>query len=283
MDSAAGEQTRFWRAADLGGVELLHARYIEQRFAPHVHEGFVFTVIEHGAQRFHHRGSDHLAPVGSMVLINPDEVHTGSKAHDEGWLYRAFYPEIEQVTGVLDELQLAPRGLPSFASSVLQDAELSRMFVGLHRLLESGASALQQQTCWREAMLMLFRRHARIPEPAPAGDEPLAVARARELLAARLVEPPSLEELAAAVNLSPFHFARVFRRATGLPPHAWLKQRRLEQARALLKDGCVPVNVAAQLGFADQSHLSRQFKQAYGVAPGEYRAACARSFKTDLH
>ncbi|MNE23662.1 Arabinose operon regulatory protein [compost metagenome] len=83
------------------------------------------------------------------------------------------------------------------------------------------------------------------------------------------------------MNLSPFHFARVFRQATGLPPHAWLKQRRLEQARALLKDGCAPSSVAMQLGFADQSHLNRQFKQAYGVAPGEYRMACARSFKTD--
>jgi len=46
------EQTRFWQASALSGVELLQARYLEQRFAPHVHEGFVFTVIEHGAQRF---------------------------------------------------------------------------------------------------------------------------------------------------------------------------------------------------------------------------------------
>ncbi|MCY1395741.1 HTH-type transcriptional activator RhaR [compost metagenome] len=280
MDTAAVEQTRFWRADELGGVELLHARYIEQRFAPHVHEGYVFTVIERGAQRFRHRGGDHLAAAGGMVLINPDEVHTGSKAHDEGWLYRGFYPEIAQVTTVLDELNLGRGGLPSFSASVLRDAELTRTFATLHQLLDSGAAALQQQTCWREALLMLFRRHARIPEPAPAGKEPRAVAHARELLAARLVEPPSLEELAAAVNLSPFHFARVFRKATGLPPHAWLKQRRLEQARALLKDGCAPSSVAMQMGFADQSHLNRQFKQAYGVAPGEYRMACARSFKT---
>ena len=77
------------------------------------------------------------------------------------------------------------------------------------------------------------------------------------------------------MNLSPFHFARVFRRATGLPPHAWLKQRRLAQARALLKQGCMPAQVAMQFGFSDQSHLSRQFKQVYGVGPGAYRNASA--------
>ncbi|MFB4367958.1 MULTISPECIES: AraC family transcriptional regulator [unclassified Pseudomonas] len=271
-----GERIRFWESPALAGVELLQARYIKQRFTPHVHEGFVFTVIEHGAQRFRHRGADHLAPVGSMVLINPDEVHTGSSAHEQGWLYRAFYPAPAQVNGVLDELGLAHRGLPSFAASVLQDVELHRAFGQLHRLLDSDASVLQQQTAWRETLLMLFQRHAGVRQAAVAGLEPRAVSLAKELLAARLGEPPSLEELAAAVNLSPFHFARVFRRATGLPPHAWLQQRRLEQARALLRDGCAPLSVALQLGFADQSHLTRQFKQVYGVGPGEYRKACHR-------
>lgn len=275
MPSTEVERTRFWTSRELHGLELLHAHYIEQRFTPHVHEGFVVTVIERGAQSFRHRGSDHLAPVGSMVLINPDELHTGSKAHEQGWHYRGFYPDNRQVVGVMAELELDSGGLPSFADSVLHDPQLHRMFAGLHRLLDSRASALQQQTAWREAVLLLFQRHAHIP-PAPLpGREPQAVARAKELLSSQLAEPPSLEALAQAVNLSAFHFARVFRRATGLPPHAWLMQRRLEQARALLKNGCAPLSVAMQLGFADQSHLSRQFKQTYGVGPGAYRKACS--------
>lgn len=268
------ERTRFWTPHELRGVELLHAHYIEQRFAPHVHEGFVFTVIEQGAQSFRHRGSDHLAPAGSMVLINPDELHTGSRAHEQGWRYRGFYPDNHLMVGVLAELGLDTGGLPSFADSVLHDPQLHRMFAELHRLLDSRASALQQQTAWREAILTLFQRHARLPSPQAPGREPQVVARAKELLSSCLAAPPSLEQLARAVNLSPFHLARVFRRATGLPPHAWLMQRRLERARGLLKDGCAPLSVAMQLGFADQSHLSRQFKQTYGVGPGAYRKAC---------
>ncbi|MDM8350100.1 AraC family transcriptional regulator [Pseudomonas sp. sp1636] len=274
MAQDSTEQTRFWQSRELGGVELLHAHYVEQRFSPHVHDSFVFAVIERGAHRFRHLGSEHLAPTGGMILINPDEVHSCAKAGDAGWHYRAFYPQVAQVNGVLDELGLASSGQPGFASSVLYDLQLHRMFARLHRLLEGDASALQQQTAWREAILLLFQRHARIPQAPLPGREPQAVARAKELLNSQLAEPPSLEQLAAAVNLSPFHFARVFRRATGLPPHAWLQQRRLERARVLLKGGCAPLSVAMQLGFADQSHLGRQFKQAYGVAPGEYRKAC---------
>jgi AraC-like DNA-binding protein len=275
MEQEGVERTRFWHSQGLGGVELLHAHFIEQRFSPHVHEGFVLAVIEQGAHRFQHRGSDHVATTGSMILINPDEVHSCSKAHEHGWRYRAFYPEMTQISGVLDELQLGQGGTPSFADSVLHDPAVGQVFSDLHRLMDSPASALQQQTAWREAILLLFQHHARIPAAITPGREPRAVARAKEILNAHLVDPPSLEALAAAVGLSPFHFARVFRRATGLPPHSWLMQRRVEQARALLKVGCTPLAVAMQLGFADQSHLTRQFKQTYGIGPGAYRKACA--------
>jgi transcriptional regulator GlxA family with amidase domain len=115
--------------------------------------------------------------------------------------------------------------------------------------------------------------------PPLAGKEHRAVTLAKELLQAQLSAPPSLEELAAAVNLSPFHFARVFRRATGMPPHTWLMQQRIARARALLQGGCLPLAVATQLGFADQSHLSRQFKQVYGVGPGAYRSAFTRRWR----
>ncbi|MNC80917.1 Bacterial regulatory helix-turn-helix protein, AraC family [compost metagenome] len=71
-------------------------------------------------------------------------------------------------------------------------------------------------------MLSLLQRHAAIPDAARPGKEHRAVSLAKELLQAQLSAPPSLEELAAAVNLSPLHFARVFRRATGMPPHTWL-------------------------------------------------------------
>ena len=141
------------------------------------------------------------------------------------------------------------------------------------KLLEGPETALQQQTAWRQMMLALLNRHARLPLPAKPGVEHRAVSRAKEVLQARLAEPPSLEELAAAVNLSPFHFARVFQRATGMPPHTWLMQQRIAHARALLQQGCLPLQVATQLGFADQSHLNRQFKKVYGVGPGAYRLA----------
>lgn len=272
---AAVEQSRFSSVSDLGGLELLSARFIEHSFDPHVHDSYAIAVLEEGAERYRYRGAEHLAAAGSFALLNPDEVHTGSKASEYGWRYRVYYPRPGQFQGLLEELELPHGNAPMFDDSVHGDADLVVALGRLHRLLECPETpALQRQTLWREVMLQLLQRHARVPGARPAGHEPRVVARAKDMLAASLAEPPSLEQLAAAVNLSPFHFVRVFRRATGLPPHAWLKQRRLEQARALLRSGCAPLQVAMQLGFADQSHLGRQFKQSFGISPGEYRRAC---------
>lgn len=273
MVSDQGESIHFWQTAPLAGVELLSARYIDHRFAPHVHDGYVIGMIMAGAQRYRYRGAEHLAGSGTLVLINPDELHTGHKGTEDGWLYRAFYPDSGQITSLLAELELPTHHLPAFGATLYRDQDLVNGFCQLHHLLESPATALQQQTVWRELVLSLLQRHAAVPDAGKPGKEHRAVSLAKELLQAQLVAPPSLEALAAAVNLSPFHFARVFRRATGMPPHTWLMQQRIARARTLLQRGCLPLEVAMQLGFADQSHLSRQFKQVYGVGPGAYRSA----------
>jgi AraC family transcriptional regulator len=84
---------------------------------------------------------------------------------------------------------------------------------------------------------------------------------------------PSLEQIAAVARLSPFHFARQFRAATGLPPHQYVIARRVERARQLLEGGSDRslAEVAMRVGFSDQSQLSRHFKRLVGVTPGKFR------------
>ena len=88
-------------------------------------------------------------------------------------------------------------------------------------------------------------------------------------------EAISLENIAGAVGLSRFHFLRLFKETTGLPPHAYLIQRRVELARQSIEKGSPLADAAIEAGFADQSHLTRRFKAVYGVTPGEYRKAVA--------
>ncbi len=87
-----------------------------------------------------------------------------------------------------------------------------------------------------------------------------------------LAEDIRLADLAYLVGLSPFHFARSFRRATGTSPHQFVIGRRLDKARHLLLIGRMTLTqVALECGFADQSHLTRHFKRAFGVTPNQFR------------
>ncbi|MDB5312349.1 MAG: marA [Gemmataceae bacterium] len=84
---------------------------------------------------------------------------------------------------------------------------------------------------------------------------------------------PSLGQLAAVARLSPYHFARQFKAATGLPPHQYVIARRVERAKQILQDGTglSLAEVAAEAGFSDQSHFSHHFKRIVGVTPGQFR------------
>lgn len=108
--------------------------------------------------------------------------------------------------------------------------------------------------------------------PRTGGLTPRQLARAKELMRSRLGSDVSLTELANECRLSASHFARAFRQSTGVPPHRWLQQRRIERAMAMLRNGeRTLAEVACECGFADQSHFTRVFSRSVGTSPGRWR------------
>lgn len=101
----------------------------------------------------------------------------------------------------------------------------------------------------------------------------LRMRRVIEFMRANLEENIGLEELAAVAHLSPFHFSRLFKRSTGIPPHRYLANLRLEAAKQMLAQTRLPVaEIAQACGLSSQANFSRAFKQATGLTPGEYRS-----------
>lgn len=105
----------------------------------------------------------------------------------------------------------------------------------------------------------------------PPGREHRAVARARELMGEEYGADLSLTALACEAGLSPWHLVRVFERETGVTPHAYLTQVRVERARQRLAGPDRIADIAAECGFADQAHLTRLFKRQTGMTPGNFR------------
>jgi AraC family transcriptional regulator len=122
----------------------------------------------------------------------------------------------------------------------------------------------------------ILRRHADVLFREPSGHDGLTFAQqrsVRDYLDAHLDEAISLDDLAASVSLSRFHFARRFRQSTGTSPHEFVLRRRVEQAKTMLgRTSASLLDIATSCGFADQSHMTRVFNKYVGATPGQYRA-----------
>ena len=104
------------------------------------------------------------------------------------------------------------------------------------------------------------------------GLPPARLRRVEEFLMAHLADDIGLDALAAIADLSPKHFARAFRQSTGMPPHRWLIERRIERAKGLLLKGDASLSeIALACGFGDQSHFTATFRKMVGTTPGCFR------------
>jgi AraC family transcriptional regulator len=147
------------------------------------------------------------------------------------------------------------------------DAELTAGSAGGRLAAESLANVLAVHLIRH---VLTPRRLARGPDGAlPRGRLRAVVEYIEEHLGAS----PTLAQMAAVARLSPYHFARQFKAATGLPPHEYVIARRVERAKQFLQAGAdLPLaEVAVQAGFSDQSQFSRHFKRLVGVTPGQFR------------
>lgn len=261
------DRATYRRLAGLDGVELYRAHIVRHAFEPHAHDGYGLGAIDSGVERFRYRGSDHLAAPGSLVLMNPDTLHTGRAETDGGWRYRMVY-----IAPALVEAISGERGW-SFAQPVGHDpATAQRLAALLDALWRQADDPLAAPGLLLDA-LQLLRPWSR-PVGPPAADSrrvDAADARALALMHDRLAEPLQLDELAAAAGFSPFHFQRRFKAQQGVTPHQMLMALRVARAKRLLADGLRPADVAAEVGLADQSHLTRRFARMYGVTPARYQ------------
>lgn len=265
------DQAKVWRAPGLPHSELLHAHYIQQQFAPHMHDQLAIGVVEAGAYTYRYRGADHVAGRGDIVCCNPGEVHTGHTIVEDGWRYRMFYLDLAVLRALVSEIADREWDTPYFAETVIHDPAAAQLRA-LHLAMERGETRLEQDTGALTALAALVARHADDrPVLRPLGDEREPVARAKAYIEAHSAENLTLDAVAAVACMSQFHLVRVFHEIVGLPPHAYLIQLRVMQARQLLAVGESVTDAAVAVGFFDQSHLTRHFRRIVGVTPGRYR------------
>ncbi|GGZ02046.1 AraC family transcriptional regulator [Pseudoduganella plicata] len=265
----------FWRDA---AVPFLEARAIDDGrhvcYARHAHETFSIGLITGGASEYVNGTTRRQVRAGSVVLMNPGDVHACNPLGDEPWAYRMFYVDCEWLGKLQQDLDGgASAAFRPYAAAASEDPALH---AGLAAMYDTCVDRHADPLAKHGAAIAFFTslhetlRPVAARAPAPADDQ---LRRAADYIGAHCMRALKLDEICAAAGLSPSHLIRSFKARYGMTPHAWLVNCRIQLCRRRLKAGEPIADVALAAGFADQAHLQRAFKLHVAATPGQYRAS----------
>ncbi|WP_313088410.1 helix-turn-helix transcriptional regulator [Atlantibacter hermannii] len=259
---------QFWRSEALPWLEVRNVQDGRTvSYAPHTHETFSIGAIVGGASSYLNEKTRIEVSEGTVVLMNPGDLHACNPLQNQPWAYRMFYFDSQWLN------ELTGREAHDVCHFTQTWTDHPALFNGLNRLyhivVDEQRDALEK-AC-EAAKLMLTVQQLLRPQARPSDAAPALLARVKEKINDEYQAPLTLAELAHTVGLSVGHLIRLCQQHYGATPHALLMNRRLHIAREQLKRGAPLAEVALDVGFADQAHFQRAFKQHLAVTPKQYR------------
>ena len=259
-----------WQPWQLKPLELCQGVAVSTPARPFFVQGYTIVCMQFGTADFQYqntRASDQ-GDEGTFRVFEPGAIFTCQKKDST---YHCLHIDPAWLQQFATEQFHSEKPLPHFPSHPLFDPSVSRAVRDLAARSQAPASRLQQEETLLHLLAPLLLSHAQDAGALPQlSREHPAVKRTKEYLQAHYAQEIALQELANVAYLSPFHLARIFRQAVGLPPHAYQTQLRLAHAKTLLAQGFDVSYVAHETGFADESHFARHFKRNFLATPGSY-------------
>ena len=262
QDSWPGRETAECVVIPLPGIgERRRYRGVVQPFATHSHGHYVIGLVEEGRRSLICNGSAFGLVPGDLVVFGPGDVH-GCEQSDGGVF---AYDSIAVDAGLFEGVRLkGPK---------VSDPAVVEVFREVLRVLEEGAEAevVEAVLCLCELLAVEEAAGDGSAASPSFGLHEEAAQRAMTHFCGHMAAPASLGALAADEGLSPYALLRAYKRRFAITPMRHLASLRVECACRLLREGMEPAAVAAEVGFADQAHLTRAFKQRLGITPGAYQ------------
>jgi AraC-like DNA-binding protein len=248
---------------------MLAGRLRIDRCEPHLHDTYTIALLRRGTAAVKVRSQPWLWSEGSIFVASPYEVHGGGGL-DEAIDYEVFYPSISIM---LEALGISPRDglLPRFPCAVLHDTDI---VAELTEVLFSSRAPGACDAALEQDLMRCLRRHSRhLSFSMLEMDEVTPVRTACRIMQEALDSTSGTArdwlDLPAQVGISRYYFIRLFHKVTGLAPNAYFRQLRLSKARRLICCGHSVVDAAIETGFADQAHLTREFRRSFASTPGK--------------
>jgi AraC-like DNA-binding protein/quercetin dioxygenase-like cupin family protein len=250
-------------------LEAYQFEGIMQKFPNHFHDYFVIGFIEQGKRSLVCNHKEYILSSGDVIIFNPQDPHACEAVDNRALDYRCINIQPE----VMREYVLEITGtnyLPRFSQTVLFQSELALSLHELHLMILESQSDFQKEELFMFLLEQLLREYADAEPPCPSQELTTEIKIICEYIESNYAHSITLNQLSEIAGLSKYHLLRLFTKQKGISPYCYLETIRINQAKKLLEQGTLPIEVASQTGFSDQSHFTNFFKRLIGLTPKQY-------------
>lgn len=248
------------------GIARLAAHFHGRAFAPHRHDTYAIGITLTGVQAFRYRGQERHCLPGQCHVLHPDELHDGAAGTEHGFGYRILYLDPSLI-----QRALAGKALPFVPEPVIDATRLPGQLVAAITDIDQEIDPLGA-TELVVAVADAVSGLAGSAKPSNGRLDLAALEKVRDAVAAEPARRHALAELERLCGLDRWALARGFRSAFGTSPTRFRTMRQLDRVRREIKAGMGLAEAALVAGFADQAHMTRHFKRAYGITPARWSA-----------
>lgn len=268
------DQFQFHKSQCLANVTILRAQMEGFNYARHSHEEYAFGITLSGQQIFFSQGEYHQSNAGDVILFNPGDIHDGNSGGDEALNYFMLYVPEQKLRQYLEGAGLPEKQEIRLSDAVVKHPKLRDSLLNLTLNIYDGKTdPFEQEEALFKVADILVEKYGRIDQTYPKNMADTLILKAKDYIHENITNEISLEEISREVNISKFHFLRLFRQQLGITPYQYVLNHRVNQARKALTKSNSLNDVVFDFGFADLSHFNRRFKSVFGVTPKSYMKA----------
>lgn len=234
------------------------------KFIKHFHDTYTIGITHDGIFKSINQNKATNSYKYSTRIINPNEIHCGDS---NSWKYTNFYPTIEFMAKLYQEIYLK-KHIPIFEKHIIEDTNLYKLLLEFFISSFKKEDSLVVETNLINALSYLIKNYAQKEKNSLIlFDDKTIIKNSLEYINDCIGEELSLDNLAKNSNLSKYHFLRIFKKSIGITPHQYIITQRVQKAKEMILKGEKLTTSALNVGFSDQSHFIKNFKNIYGYLP----------------
>ena len=258
-------------------VSMLSATMSDFSYAKHAHEEYSIGLTLQGRQDFFCRNAFYKSTPGNILLFNPEDIHDGHSGVEQTLEYVMLYIHPKDLHPLFQALGHKKHTTLRLNDTLINDPVLRHQIYGMsQRLHDNVYSSIEHEAGLFQIAQSLVRLHGSLELPNQRTRADRLLLQAKDFIIANLASDITIDDIANVANMSKFHFIRAFREHFCITPHQYVLNCRINYARKELLAGHNATRAAIVSGFADASHLNRNFKRVFGMTPKQYQLQWTR-------